>query len=76
VDGNVDSMIENPWVPGEIEPRPYWGPPDKMPKDREIHRGRILISERDAIELGDEITQWKADLEEKIKQAFSNKIIH
>jgi len=39
VDGNVDSMLENPVVPGGLDPAPYWGKRDEMPNDREFDFG-------------------------------------
>jgi len=41
VDGNADSLVENPMVPGHIAPRPYWGPRAAAP-DRVFQHGRIL----------------------------------
>ncbi|MEI7848890.1 MAG: hypothetical protein WCK35_24030 [Chloroflexota bacterium] len=34
VDGNVDSLFENPMVPKSVNIPPYWGPINKLPKDR------------------------------------------
>tara|TARA_R110002012_G_scaffold316195_2_gene530867 strand:+ start:2000 stop:2452 length:453 start_codon:yes stop_codon:yes gene_type:complete len=37
VDGNVDSLCENPMVPALISVRPYWGPIRNTPADRRLH---------------------------------------
>lgn len=70
VDGNVDSLVENPFVPEGIEPKPYWGPLDSLPLDREFDKVRDLPPERDEIELdANEIRKWKADLEREIAKS-------
>ena len=67
VDGNVDSMVENPYVPEVIKPRPYWGSSDSLPSDREFHKVRDLPSSRDEIECdAREISGWKRSLEDAI----------
>jgi hypothetical protein len=34
IDGNVDSLAENPLVPKQVRVNPYWGPVREVPKDR------------------------------------------
>jgi hypothetical protein len=76
VDGNIDSMTENPMIPEGIEPKPYWGPPDVLPSDREFYKMRDLPPERDDIELETEvIRQWKADLEREIERTSSYRVV-
>jgi hypothetical protein len=36
IDGNVDSLIENPVVPKQVNVRPYWGPISGVPGDRRL----------------------------------------
>jgi hypothetical protein len=36
IDGNVDSLIENPMVPKQVRILPYWGPITEVPKDRRL----------------------------------------
>jgi hypothetical protein len=36
VDGNVDSLLENPIVPKSVDCRPYWGPITAVPLDRKL----------------------------------------
>lgn len=36
IDGNVDSLIENPLVPGEVHALPYWGPITEIPEGRRL----------------------------------------
>lgn len=68
IDGNVDSLVENPMVPVGVEPKPYWGPADELPDDRKLFKNRVLPPERDLIELDEEPTKhWKRVLEEKIR---------
>lgn len=33
IDGNLDSLVENPFVPEEVKARPYWGPRKETPRD-------------------------------------------
>lgn len=71
VDGNIDSITENPLAPEGIEPKPYWGPLEALPGDREFHKVRDLPPERDEVELDvEEIRQWKIDLEREIVKKF------
>lgn len=51
IDGNADSMRENPAVPPNINPRPYWGIAEKLPTDRSF----ITTTEQ---------TEWDPDIEE------------
>lgn len=41
IDGNVDSLGENPLVPSTVDVAPYWGPIAGTPSDRELreHHG-------------------------------------
>ena len=44
IDGNVDSLIENPAVPSVVRVAPYWGPITAIPSDgklREDHAKRL-----------------------------------
>ena len=38
IDGNVDSLWENPAVPSNVRCRPYWGPIKQIPVDRKLRR--------------------------------------
>lgn len=67
IDGNVDSLIENPVVPEGVNPVPYWGPAESLPQDRKLLPDHVLQPERDDIELDEhEITEWKAALDESV----------
>lgn len=71
IDGNIDSMLENPMVPNGIAPAPYWGPIETTPSDRKLYSSRILDSSQDVIELDEqEITMWKQRLEVALKDKF------
>ncbi|MFQ5925908.1 MAG: hypothetical protein ACE5MH_00545, partial [Terriglobia bacterium] len=49
IDGNVDSLFENPVVPAAVNVAPYWGPIEKIPRDRRIREehGRELPPDKD-----------------------------
>lgn len=36
IDGNVDSLSENPVVPSKVKVKPYWGPITQVPPDRRL----------------------------------------
>jgi len=36
IDANTDSMVENPAVPNDLIPAPYWGSKSNLPKDRKL----------------------------------------
>ena len=36
IDGNVDSLFENPMVPSSVAVAPYWGPINQVPPDRRL----------------------------------------
>ena len=40
IDGNVDSIYENPMVPETIDIPPYWGPISETPADRKLRENR------------------------------------
>ena len=46
IDGNVDSISENPALPKTIDSAPYWGPVSETPKDRHLrehHEDKLLF---------------------------------
>lgn len=49
IDGNVDSLDENPLVPSEVRVQPYWGPIAGVPSDRRLRedQGRRLGPDED-----------------------------
>ena len=42
VDGNVDSLFENPMVPSSVKVAPYWGPINETPLDRHLRQDKSL----------------------------------
>lgn len=40
IDANTDCLVENPRIPRNICPRPYWGPIRNTPRDRRL-RGQV-----------------------------------
>jgi len=67
IDGNIDSVVENPMVPVGVEPLPYWGPVDQLPPDRSFEKSHVLPPERDLIELDAEPTnRWKRAIGEEL----------
>lgn len=53
VDGNVDSLFENPLVPSIVKVAPYWGPIIETPTDRKLreNRGQKLPDDKDVSEI-------------------------
>jgi hypothetical protein len=49
IDGNVDSLFENPAVPSKVAVAPYWGPINQVPPDRRLReeRGALLSPDSD-----------------------------
>lgn len=47
IDGNLDSLDENPIVPNSIRPRPYWGPISEMPCERRYEPRTPLVTGAD-----------------------------
>ncbi|WP_440110079.1 hypothetical protein [Paenibacillus sp. QZ-Y1] len=46
IDGNVDTMIENPAVPIGLDPKPYWGITESLPQDRLLKaKTRVDVTE-------------------------------
>jgi hypothetical protein len=43
IDGNVDSLFENPLVPKTVSIAPYWGPIAQIPNDRRLRQDHGLI---------------------------------
>lgn len=78
IDGNVDSMIENPVVPVGIDPKPYWGKISEMPLDRSLTSDRLLGVSDELDELDDIYIEWKRELkrflqqQKMIKQSYGN----
>ncbi|MFZ5823864.1 MAG: SEC-C domain-containing protein [Bacillota bacterium] len=67
VDGNIDSIRENPMVPAGIEPKPYWGPENSLPSDRVLNKSEELTPERDERDLDrDPLRIWKAAVEKAV----------
>jgi hypothetical protein len=38
IDGNVDSLVENPLVPDQVRVSPYWGPITEVPEGRRLRQ--------------------------------------
>jgi len=57
VDGNIDTIAENPLVPKSLIVAPYWGPLAEMPTDRRLtEERRTLPNDRDVKQI------WWPDL--------------
>ncbi len=63
IDGNVDSLFENPMVPQAVNVAPYWGPLAEMPADRRLRgdHGRELPPDSDVSEI------WRPELRASLK---------
>lgn len=44
IDGNVDSLLENPVVPQAVRIAPYWGPIQTTPRDRKLRAGTVRLA--------------------------------
>jgi hypothetical protein len=53
IDGNVDSLFENPMVPSAVDIAPYWGPISETPPDRRLREdhGRQLPADGDVSDI-------------------------
>jgi hypothetical protein len=53
IDGNVDSLDENPLVPEQVQVPPFWGPITEVPKDRRLreNHGAAVPSDVDVDEI-------------------------
>lgn len=43
IDGNIDSTFENPFVPKELNLKPYWGSVANIPNDRKFQKDSSLV---------------------------------
>jgi hypothetical protein len=68
IDGNVDSLFENPLVPRIVNIAPYWGPVEEVPGDRRLREdhGAALPPDRDVNEL------WWPDLGAWLREQFGS----
>ncbi len=64
VDGNADSMKENPLVPPGIAPDPYWGSLESIPDDREYDLGSKTPAQLDE----EDVEMWWKDLRQWIER--------
>jgi hypothetical protein len=64
IDGNLDSIIENPRVPKSIRVAPYWGNIKEMPLDRRLQENRNIIYKSDV----DVAKIWWPDLVKSIER--------
>jgi hypothetical protein len=64
IDGNVDSVIENPLVPDQVRVAPYWGPITEVPAGRRLRgdHGSALPADLDVDGI------WWPDLKAWINQ--------
>lgn len=58
IDGNVDSLPENPAAPRGVRIPPYWGPILEVPADRRLREGQQTHPPAD----GDVVNTWWPDL--------------
>lgn len=61
IDGNVDCLSENPFVPKAVSVHPYWGPVTSVPKDRRLRptQGEHLSSDTDVENIWwPELREW------------------
>jgi hypothetical protein len=60
IDGNVDSLVENPIIPNQIHLARYWGPTPELLEGRRLreHRGAALLSDVDVDGIWPELKSW------------------
>jgi hypothetical protein len=53
IDGNVDSLVENPLIPSAVHVAPFWGPITATPSDRRLREehGKRLPPDSDVLNL-------------------------
>ena len=67
IDGNVDSIRENPQVPNAVEIAPYWGPINETPPDRLLRQNRSL-----SIPIDSDVSNiWWPELETWLKNTIA-----
>lgn len=66
IDGNVDSLYENPMVPEAVDISPYWGPITETPADRKLRENcnRVVPPDSDVLEI------WWPKLREWLKKNY------
>ncbi len=63
IDGNVDSMVENPVVPQGIEPQNYWGLKENLPNDRKLVSDKEIDEEWIRVNTSyEELQEWRLQL--------------
>lgn len=58
IDANTDSFYENPTIPSDIRPLPYWGKRSLL-RDRRYITDRLLLKDREPIEVHEDIESEK-----------------
>jgi hypothetical protein len=68
VDGNIDSIVENPYVPDDVRPHPYWGPAASTPSDRTLLKESELLPADEPSEPDwNNLFAWKRELKTQIR---------
>ena len=72
IDGNVDSLLENPKVPPAVDVAPYWGPISGTPADRRLRvdRGRELPTDNDVSDI------WWPELRASLDAICTERLEH
>jgi len=66
IDGNTDSIVENPMVPASVQAAPYWGPLQDIPAQR--------LLEQDGFQVDDDpdvAGVWWPDLKDWLEKDFT-----
>ena len=53
IDGNVDSLVENPMVPSSVNVAPYWGPITETPADRRSREKKQVPDTKKVLDMAD-----------------------
>jgi|GEM_PF-1563998 len=63
IDGNADTLGENPMVPENLIRSPYWGPRERV-FERQLTRIRTVTLEREALEIHPDLPQLRLEAQE------------
>jgi hypothetical protein len=66
IDGNTDSIVENPMVPAGVQAAPYWGPVQDTPAQRSLEQDGFQVDDDP-----DVTGVWWPDLKDWLEKDFT-----
>ena len=66
IDGNTDSIAENPMVPAGVQAPPYWGPIQDIPAQRRLEQDGFQV-----VDDPDVTSVWWPDLKDWLEKDFT-----